>query len=73
MGLCDHLYDAEQQMGQLLSLIHDHLKDESPEHEAYDSLLAVAYHLSQAARELGFLIDEAEETGDAHPKEEVGH
>ncbi len=73
MGLCNHLCDAEEQMRRLLAMINDHLKVHDPEEEAYDSLLAVAYHMNQALRELSFLLDQAEEAGEGPSEEEVGH
>ena len=73
MGLCNHLCDAEEQMRSLLSVINDHLKLHDTEEEAYDYLLAVAYHINEALRELGFLLDQAEEAGEDNPEEEIGH
>jgi hypothetical protein len=73
MGLCDHLCDAEEQMRSLLSVLNDHLKLHSTEEEAYGSLLAAAYHMNEALRELSFLLDQAEEAGPDGPEEEIGH
>jgi hypothetical protein len=73
MGPCDHLYDAEEQMRSLLSVINDHLKLHDTDEEAYGSLLAVAYHMNEALRELSFLLDQAEEAVEDSPEEEVGH
>ena len=73
MGLCNHLCDAEEQMRSLLSTINDHLKLHDTEEDAYGSLLAVAYHTNEALRELSFLLDQAEETADGNPGEEIGH
>ena len=57
----------------LLSMINDHLKLHDTEEDAYGSLLAVAYHTNEALRELSFLLDQAEETADGNPGEEIGH
>lgn len=73
MGLCNHLCDAEEQMRSLLSVINDHLKLHDTEEEAYGSLLAVAYHMSEALRELSFILDQAEEAVEDNPEEEIGH
>jgi hypothetical protein len=73
MGLCEHLYDAEEQMRSLLSMVNDHLKLHDTEEIAYGSLLAVAYHMNEALRELSFLLDQAEGAIEENSEEEIGH
>ena len=73
MASCDHLCNVEEQLRELLAVVNDHLKQHEPEEEAYGSLLAVAYHVSEALHELSFLLDQAEEEDATHAPKEVGH
>ncbi len=73
MASCDHLCNAEEQLRELLGTINDHLKLHETDEEAYGSLLAVAYHISEALRELGYLLDQAEEADAENHQKEIGH
>ena len=70
---CEHLIHAEEQMRELLCVINDHLKLYDPDEEAYGSLLSVAYHMNEGLRELGYLLDQAEEPSSPGLAKEVGH
>jgi len=73
MASCDHLCNAEEQLRELLGTINDHLKLHEVDEDAYGSLLAVAYHVSEALRELSYLLDQAEEAEVENHQKEVGH
>lgn len=73
MASCDHLCNTEEQLRELLGTINDHLKLHETDEEAYGSLLAVAYHISEALRELSYLLDQAEEADAENHQKEIGH
>ena len=73
MAPCEHLIHAEEQMRELLCVINDHLKLYDPDEDTYGSLLSVAYHMNEGLRELGYLLDQAEETSSSGIVKEVGH
>ena len=72
MAPCEHLIHAEEQMRELLCVINDHLKLYDPDEDTYSSLLSVAYHMNEGLRELGYLLDQAEENGSSGVVKEVG-
>ena len=73
MASCEHLVHAEEQMRDLLGVINEHLKLYDPNENTYGSLLSVAHHVNEGLRELGYLLDQAEEAGSQGLVEEVGH
>ena len=73
MASCEHLVHAEEQMRDLLCVINDHLKLYDPDEDTYGSLLSVAHHMNEGLRELGYLLDQAEENGSSGVVKEVGH
>ena len=73
MASCEHLVQAEEQMRETLRMINDHLKLYDPDEDAYGSLLSVAHHVNEGLRELGYLLDQAEESGAQGLAKEVGH
>ena len=73
MASCDHLCTVEEQLRELLVIVNDHLKMHEPDEDAYGSLLAVAFHVNEALHELGYLLDQADETDALDPAKEVGH
>ena len=73
MAPCEHLIHAEERMRELLCVINDHLKLYDPDEDPYGSLLSVAYHMNEGLRELGYLLDQAEEQTSSGPVKEVGH
>lgn len=73
MASCDHLCNAEEQLRDLLAVVNDHLKLHDTDEDAYSSLLAVAFHISEALHELSYLLDQAEDADAENPQKEVGH
>ena len=73
MASCEHLVHAEEQMRDLLHVVNDHLKLYDPDEDAYSSLLSVAHHVNEGLRELGYLLDQAEESGTRGLVKEIGH
>jgi hypothetical protein len=73
MASCDHLCNTEEQLRELLGTINDHLKLHDIDEEAYSSLLAVAFHINEALRELSYLLDQAEEADVENHQKEIGH
>jgi len=73
MASCDHLCNSEEQLRELLGTVNDHLKLHEIDEEAYSSLLAVAFHINEALRELSYLLDQAEETDVENHQKEIGH
>jgi hypothetical protein len=73
MASCDHLCNSEEQLRELLGTINDHLKLHDIDEEAYSSLLAVAFHVNEALRELSYLLDQAEEADAENHQKEIGH
>ena len=73
LGACEHLVMAEEQMREMLRMVNDHLRLYEPDEEAYGCLLATAHHLNEGLRELGYLLDHAEENGSQDFVKEVGH
>lgn len=70
---CEHLVHAEEQLRELLHVIHDHLASYDPDEDAYGTLLSVAHHVNEGLRELGYALDQAERSDPQGMGSEVGH